>query len=75
MHVMPDMQALQTILQAIEKIADSGPEWSRDHLADLIDEYRPTLVFAALHADEDGFSRALDRLMMMVRRYVMVTSL
>jgi|HubBroStandDraft_6_1064221.scaffolds.fasta_scaffold1195339_2 hypothetical protein len=70
---MPDLRALQAILKAIEEIADKGPDWSRDHLADLINEYRPALAFALLRGDEQGFSHALDALMMMVRRYVMVT--
>jgi hypothetical protein len=70
---MPDLRALRSILQAIEEIADKGPDWSRAHLADLIDEYRPALTFALLRGDEKGFSHALDGLMMMVRRYVMVT--
>jgi len=72
---MPDIQALRSILAAIEEIADKGPDWSRSHLADLIEEYRAALTFAALHADEAAFSAALERLMLMVRRYVMVTSI
>lgn len=72
---MPDIQALRSILQTIEEIANKGPDWSRAHLADLIDDFRPALSFAALRADEKAFSSALERLMLMVRRYVMTTSI
>jgi hypothetical protein len=72
---MPDIQALHSTLVAIERIAKEEPDWSRNHLADLIDDFRPALSFALLRADDDAFANALERLMVMVRRFVIATSL
>ncbi len=71
---MCDLQALRAILEAIEELANRSPDWSRSHLADLIDDFRPALCFAILRADEAALSAELDRLMLMVRRYVMASS-
>lgn len=72
---MRDLQALRSTLEAIEEIADKGPDFSRCYLADLINDFRPALCFAVLRADEAAFSDELERLMLMVRRYVMASSL
>jgi hypothetical protein len=41
----------------------------------LLDYFRPKLSAAALHADERAFSDALNGLCLMVRRFVMMTTL
>jgi len=71
---MRDLQALRSILEAIEEIANNGPDMGRSYLADLIDDFRPALCFAVLRADDAAFSSELDKLMLMVRRYVMASS-
>ena len=72
---MRDLHALRSTLEAIEEIADKGPDLSRGYLADLIDDFRPALCFAVLRADEAAFTGELERLILMVRRYVMASSL
>jgi len=74
-RLMRDLQALGSILKAIEEIANQEPDWSRSYLADLIDDFRPALCFAVLRADEAAFASELERLLLMVRRYVMASSL
>jgi hypothetical protein len=71
---MPDLDALRSTLRSIEAIADKGPEWSRSHLADLVENGRSDISAAALRADERGFRDALERLALMVRRYVFSSS-
>ena len=73
--LMPDLQALRGILATIETLADKASEAGRVHLADLLDYFRPKLSAAALHADEREFSDALNGLCLMVRRFVMMTTL
>jgi hypothetical protein len=72
---MIDMHALQGLLTSIEWLADKGPDGGRVHLADLLDDFRPRLSLAALSADEQAFSDALNALLLMVRRYLMTTVL
>ena len=71
---MPDLDALRSTLQSIEAIADKGPDWSRSHLADLVADGRAGISAAALRADEREFRDALERLALMVRRYVFSSS-
>jgi hypothetical protein len=71
---MPDLDALRSTLRSIEAIADMWPDWSRSHLADLVEDGRSDISAAALRADERGFRDALERLALMVRRYVFTAS-
>jgi hypothetical protein len=71
----PDIQALHAILETIESLADKASEAGRVQLADFLDYFRPKLSAAALNGDERAFSDALSGLSMMVRRFVMMTTL
>jgi hypothetical protein len=75
LRLMIDMQALRGLLTSIEGLADKGPDYGRIHLADLLDYFRPRLSRAALSADEQAFSDALNALLLMVKRYLMTTAL
>jgi hypothetical protein len=72
---MIDMEALRGLLTSIEGLADKGPDCGRVQLADLLAYFRPRLSLAALSADEQAFSDALNALLLMVRRYLMTTAL
>jgi len=73
--LIPDIQPLRTILANIESLADKGSEAGRVQLAEFLDYFRPKLSAAVLNADEGAFSDALNGLCMMVRRFVMMTTL
>ena len=72
---MSDIEGLLVILVRIEALAESGPDWARSYLADLLDEFRPRLSAAALRANEPAFAEALYGLSLMVKRCLLTMSL
>jgi len=69
------MHKLHGLLQAVERLAASEPDSGRSQLADLLNYYQPKLSLALLRADERAFSDACDGLVLMIRRYVITTTL
>jgi len=72
---LPDIQTLRIVLTKIEAIAEKGSDAGRVLLADMLEDFRPRLSAAALHADGRAFDDAVNGLGLMLRRYVMMTVL
>jgi len=69
------MEGLLGMLARVEALASSGPDWARTYLADLLAEFRPQFSAAAVRADGRAFAVALSGLTLILKRFLLTTSL